>query len=324
MKRQKEHELVGLHCGIDVSKDHFDVALVSGSESRKRWREANTPAGIKACVTQLVNYKPALIVLEATGGLEIELAASLQEAGLPVAIVNPRRTRSFAQSAGLLAKTDTIDADLLGFFGSALNPPARKLPPEKTRAFGDLLTRRRQLVDMRVAESNRMLQSRQVLRPGIQKHIDFLSEEIARIEDELRKDIGDDAEWHEKDDLLQSAKGVGDVTSMTLLAELPELGTLSRKEIALLAGVAPINNDSGKRVGKRSCWGGRPAVRVALYMAALSAIRHNPEIKAFYQRLRASGKLKKVALIAAARKLLVRLNAMLRDKKPWQPAPITA
>lgn len=323
MAKQKEQDLVGLHCGIDVSKDHFDVGLVKVRESKKRWRAANTPEGIETCVTQLMHYQPALIVIEATGGLEIELAISLQEAGLPVAIVNPRRTRSFAQSAGLLAKTDTIDADMLGFFGSAINPPVRKLPPEKSRAFSELLTRRRQLVDMRVAESNRMLQSRQALRPGIQKHINFLSEEIAAIEDELRKFINDDPDWQAKDDLLQSAKGVGKVTAMTLLAELPELGTLNRKQIALLAGVAPINADSGKHVGRRSCWGGRASVRVALYMAALSAIRYNPEIKDFYNRLRAAGKFKKVALIAAAHKILIRLNAMIRDKKPWQPAPQT-
>lgn len=312
-----------LDCGIDVSKKQFDVALVHGGKTIERWQSANTDVGIDECVAKLLLRKPALIVIEATGGLEVELALRLQQAGLPVAVVNPRRTRAFAQSAGLLAKTDTIDASMLGHFGSAIKPAVRQLPDEKIQAFSALLTRRKQLIEIRVSESNRLQQSPKALRANIQKHIDWLNQAINEIDDELRSNVTDDPEWKAKDDLLQSAKGVGDVTSMTLLAELPELGMLTRKQIAALAGIAPINDDSGKHRGKRSCWGGRAAVRVALYMATMIAVRHNPEIREFYARKCAEGKPKKVALIAAARKLLIRLNAVLRDRKPWHSAPIT-
>lgn len=322
-ENENENEVV--HCGIDVSKDSLDVEVSSESRVMARWKTTNDEVGVEECVAQVQAFKPvpALIVLEATGGLETLVAYSLQQAGLRVAVVNPRRIRAFAKAAGLLAKTDTLDASILARFGRVMKPPVRTLPDEKLQAFGALLTRRRQLLDMRVAELNRIKQSRADLRPNIQRHIDWLTAELDRTDEALRQIVIDVPEWQEKDELLQSAKGIGDVTSMTLLAELPELGTLTRKQVAALAGVAPFNDDSGKRTGKRRCWGGRATLRSALYMATLSAIRHNPTIRDFYKRKRDEGKLKMVALVAAMRKLLVTLNAMLRDRSTWHVASQT-
>lgn len=309
-----------LHCGIDVSKAKLDIEVSSESKVVKRWVVTNDEAGVAACLKELQKLKPELIVMEATGGLETLAAYSLQQAGLAVAVVNPRQVRDFAKAAGALAKTDTLDASILVRFGRVMKPIARPLPDEKMQAFGALLARRRQLIDMRVAELNRIQQAMAHLRPGIQRHIDWLTTEVDAAEEDLLKVVIAVPDWHAKDELLQSAKGIGDITSMTLLAELPELGTLTRKEVAALAGIAPLNNDSGKRFGKRKCWGGRATLRSALYMACLSAIRFNPTIHDFYQRKRKEGKPKKVALVAAMRKLLVTLNAMIRDNTTWHLA----
>jgi transposase len=321
MAAKKIDELKGLDCGIDVCKSRFDLALVKESIAMKEWDKPNTEAGIKEVVSQLVKYQPKSIVMEYTGGYEFELAIALQEAGLPVSLVNARRTHNFAKALGVLAKTDKIDARTLGRFGYQMKPEVRKLPDAKNRQFREHLTRRRQLIQNRVDEMNHLHQAKSEMRVRIAAHIEYLDGEIAHEEAQMRQFISDESEWQEKDAILQSAKGVGDITSMTLLAELPELGTLTRHEIAALAGVAPINNDSGTTIGVRTCWGGRAGVRIALYMATLSAIRHSPDIKAFYKKLRAAGKKKKVALIAAARKLLVRLNAMLRERQNWRDEP---
>ena len=309
-----------LHCGIDVAKNTLDIEVSSEGGVVKRWACPNDEAGVEASVSDLQALQPKLIVLEATGGLETLIAYRLQQAGLGVAVVNPRQVRAFAKASGLLAKTDMLDASVLARFGRTMKPPVRALPDEDLQAFGALLARRRQIVDMRTAESNRLKQSRPELRPGIQRHIDWLNDELGQTDHALRTTVINVPDWNEKDVLLQSAKGIGDVTSLTLLAELPELGTLNRKQIAALVGVAPINDDSGKRKGKRSCWGGRSSVRSVLYMATLSAIRFNPAIRDFYNRKRAEGKLKMVAFVAAMRKLLVTLNAILRTKQPWRLA----
>jgi transposase len=313
------------HAGIDVAKDSLEVIVSTPRRVLARWQITNDEAGVEQCVVQMqvIAPAPALIVLEATGGLETLIAYRLQTAGFAVAVVNPRQVRAFAQATGVLAKTDALDAGVLAEFGRTINPPVRALPDEKLQAFGALLARRRQLLDMRVAELNRIKQACAQLRPGIQRHIDWLTTEIERTDDELRKIVIDVPDWRDKDTLLQSAKGIGDITSMTLLAELPELGTLTRKQVAALAGVAPFNADSGKHTGKRRCWGGRATLRSALYMATLSAIRHNPTIRDFYNRKRTEGKLKMVAFVAAMRKLLVTLNAMLRDHTTWHVASLT-
>jgi transposase len=314
-----------MHGGIDVSKDVLEVEVSTPDRSVARWKSVNDEAGVEDCIVRLrrLGPPPALIVLEATGGLETLVAYRLQQAGFPVAVVNPRQVRAFAKAVGLLAKTDALDAGVLARFGRQINPPARPLPDEKMQAFGALLTRRRQLVDMRVAELNRLQQALAHLRPDIQRHIDWLSAEIDHTDDDLRTQIIEVPAWHENDALLQSAKGIGQITSLTLLAELPELGTLTRKQVAALAGLAPFSNDSGRHAGKRRCWGGRPALRAALYMATLSAIRYNPAIRDFYNRKRQEGKLKMVAFVAAMRKLLVTLNAMLRDKTTWHAESAT-
>lgn len=314
---------VTVYCGIDVSKAQLDLEVSSESRVIQRFHVSNDEAGIAACVQTLQTLKPVLIVMEATGGLETWAAYSLQQAGLAVAVVNPRQVREFAKAAGTLAKTDTLDAGLLARFGRVMQPTVRPLPDAQMQAFAALLTRRRQLVDMRVAERNRIQQALPALRPNIQRHIDWLTTEIDGVEQDLRKQIIAVPDWQAKDARLRSAKGIGDITSMILLAELPELGTLTRQAIAALVGIAPLNHDSGTRSGKRQCWGGRATVRSALYMATLSAIRFNPTIRDFYQRKRKDGKPKKVALVAAMRKLLVTLNAMLRDNTTWHSAAQT-
>ena len=306
--------------GIDVAKGQLDVEVANEEGMQVVFQTTNDESGVTECVKKLLELKPVLIVMEATGGLEMLIACALQEVGLAIAVVNPRRVRAFAVALGLLAKTDKIDARILARFAWTVKPDARPVGDEKMQAFGALLARRRQLIDMRVAEANRLAQSRKELRSGIQKHINYLSELIDQSDKELQQTVIDVPEWNFKNDLLQSAKGVGDVTALTLLAELPELGTLDRKQIAMLVGVAPINNDSGKHFGKRHIRGGRASVRNVLYMATLSAIRHNPTIRAFYNKKRNEGKLKKVALIAAMRKLLVTLNAMVRERSPWRLA----
>jgi transposase len=258
-----------------------------------------------------------LIVLEATGGLVRPLVMALVVAQLPVVVVNPRQIRDFARATGQLAKTDRIDAAVIAHFGEAIKPEVRPLPDHLTQQMDALMTRRRQLVQMLAAERNHLISAPLEVRNYVREHISQLEELIKKLDQDIDQMISNSPIWKTKDDLFQSVKGVGPVLSRTLLAELPELGELSRQEISKLVGVAPLNNDSGKHTGKRSCWGGRAGVRATLYMAALSATRCNPVIKEFYQRLLAKGKLKKVALVACMRKLLTILNAMAKSNTPW-------
>jgi transposase len=305
-----------LFVGIDISKAHLDVAI---RPTGARWQVDNQEPGITALVDKLQHLQPSLIVLEATGGYETALTAALAGAGLPVAVINPRQGRDFAKSLGRLAKTDKIDADVLAHFAEAVRPEPRRFPDEQTRELQGLLVRRRQLIEMLVAEKNRLPLTHAKLQAGVQEHIQYLEHQIAALDQELQDRLRASPVWREQEDLLRSVPGVGKVLSVTLLAELPELGKLNRKKIAALVGVAPFNCDSGQMRGKRAIWGGRAAVRSALYMAALSAVRFNPVIHAFYERLRAAGKPAKVALTACMRKLLTILNAMLHSGSPWQP-----
>jgi transposase len=305
-----------MYVGIDVAKDILDVAVEPGPET---WRVANVPEAIETLVRQLVPRQPALIVLEATGGFEATVAAQLAAAGLPVAVVNPRQVRAFAKSLGRLAKTDRLDAQVLARFGAAVQPAARPLADAAAERLSALCARRRQLVEMLTAELNRLPRANAAVRPNLEAHIRWLRQQLNGLDGELSHAVRATPVWRAKDDLLQTVQGVGRVLSVTLLAELPELGTLSRKQIAALVGVAPLNRDSGTFRGKRSTWGGRAQVRRPLYMAALVATRCNPILRAFYARLLAAGKPKKVALTACMRKLLVTLNAMLRDGTPWHP-----
>ena len=300
--------------GIDVSKDQLDVALRPSAE---RWAVANDDAGIATLVDRLGALTPALIVLEATGGLELPLTGALA-VGLPVVVVNPRQVRDFAKATGKLAKTDALDAAVLAQFAEAVRPALRPLPDAALQALSALLARRRQLLEMRTAEQNRLGMARPPVRKGIRAHIAWLDRRLAQTDDDLARAIRESPVWREKDDLLQSAPGVGPGLARTLLADLPELGTLNRKQIAALVGVAPLNRDSGTLRGRRSVWGGRAHVRAALYMSALAATRYNPVIRAFYQRLCAAGKAKKVALTACMHKLLGILNSMVKHRTPWR------
>ena len=307
---------VSVFVGIDVSKASLDVAV---RPSGARWQVENNEAGILTLQKKLSELKPTLIVLEATGGYEMAMVAALASEGLPLAVINPRQARDFAKSLGRLAKTDKIDAQVLAHFAEAIQPEARTLPDEQTLQLQAWVVRRRQLIDMLVMEKNRLSVTHKHLRAGVQEHIDWLDKQLSDIDDHLRRTLRDSPVWREQDDLLRSVPGVGPVLSVTLLAELPELGQLDRKKIAALVGVAPYNCDSGQMHGKRAIWGGRAAVRSVLYMAALSAKRFNPVIRIFYDRLIAAGKPAKVALTACMRKLLTILNSMMRSKTHWQP-----
>jgi transposase len=262
-----------------------------------------------------------LIVLEATGGFELAVTAALAAARQPVVVVNPRQVRDFAKATGQLAKTDVLDAAILAQFAEAVRPALRPVPEATTQAFGALLTRRRQLIEMRTAEQNRLGSAPRSVRQEIQAHLAWLEKRLGRLDDELGKGVRNSPIWREKDDLLRSTPGVGPVLARTLLASLPELGTLNRKQIAALIGVAPFNRDSGTLRGRRTVWGGRAQVRAALYMGALEAVRNNPLLRAFYQRLLAAGKVKKVALTASMHKRLLILNAMLKHGTPWRLHP---
>jgi transposase len=306
--------------GIDVSKEGLDVALGSQGEL---WRVANTPEGVAELVARLVAIRPELIVLEATGGLEALVLAELHAAGLWVARVNPGRVREFAKATGQLAKTDRLDARILARFAEALRPQPTQLPSEDEQYLAALVSRRRQLLEMLVAEKNRLATTPKRLRVRLVQHVDWLKGEIEQLEQDLDDFIRRTPLWQEKGDLLRSVPGIGDITACTLLAELPELGQLDRKEIAALVGVAPFNHDSGRFQGKRHIRGGRTSVRNTLSMATLSASRFNPVIRSFYQHLLANGKEKKVALVACMRKLLTILNAILRRQQPWSPALAT-
>lgn len=304
-----------LFVGIDISKAHLDIAI---RPTNARWQVDNQEPGIAALVDKLKQLKPALIVLEATGGLEMAVTAALASAGLPVAVVNPRQVRDFAKSLGRLAKTDKIDATVLAHFADAVRPELRLLPDEQTQELQGLLVRRRQLIEMLVAEKNRLPMTHKRLKEGVKEHIQYLEHQLKDLDREIQDRLHSSPVWREQEDLLRSVPGVGKVLSVTLLAELPELGQLNRKKIAALVGVAPYNCDSGQKRGKRAIWGGRASVRSALYMAALSATRFNPVIKSFYEKLVTAGKPSKVAITACMRKLLTILNAMMHSGTRWQ------
>jgi transposase len=294
------------------------VAQRPGGEA---WRVSSDATGIATLVKRLKGLRPALVVLEATGGLEIPAVAALAAAGLPAVVVNPRQVREFARATGRLAKTDAIDAQVLAQFGEALQPEVRPLPDTATQELSALVARRRQLIEMLTAEKNRLRMATKKVRRNIETHIRWLEGELLDLDDGLGEVIRSSPVWRERDNLLRSVPGVGPVLSSVLLADLPELGKLSRKEVAALVGVAPLNRDSGKFRGRRQVWGGRSQVRATLYMAALVASRYNPAIKRFYQRLLSGGKPKKVALTACMRKLLTILNAMTRAQTSWQIVP---
>jgi transposase len=301
--------------GIDVSKAQLDVAVHNQPSS---WQADNTDAGIAELAKQLQAMNPTLVVLEATGGFELRLVAELAAGKLPVVVTNPRRVRNFARSTGKLAKTDKLDAKMLAHFAAALRPEPRALPSDQEEQLTALLTRRRQIVDMLTVEKNRLHTVRSAMRADIEEHIAWLTQKLDALDAEMDQFIQGSALWQEKATLLKSVPGIGRITASTLLAMLPELGTLNRQQIAALVGVAPVNKDSGRKQGKRRIFGGRAAVRSVLYMAALSAKKYNPKIKKFYEHLLTQGKEKKVALTACMRKLLVILNAMLRTKQSWQ------
>ena len=307
-----------IYVGIDVSKAWLDVAVWPNQRS-VRFR--NHQAGIRELVEKLLLLRPAQIVLEATGGLEAILVAELAAAGLPVVVVNPRQVREYARATGRLAKTDALDAGILARFGEAVQPEPRQLPNAEERELGALVARRRQLVEMLTAEKNRLAGANQVVREEIEAHIRWLEESIQSLEQGLAAKIRTSAVWQEREALFRSVPGVGPVLTSALLADLPELGRLNRKEIAALVGVAPLNRDSGLFRGKRKVWGGRRQVRGVLYMGTLVATRHNPVIRAFYTRLLEAGKPKKLAITACMRKLLTILNAMARSSTHWQIMP---
>jgi transposase len=300
--------------GIDVSKKTLDVDCFPDSHVAQF---PNDEAGHEQLVDAIARLHPSLIVIEATGGLEMAVVGALAAARLPVVVVNPRQARDFAKAIGVLAKTDQVDARMLARFAEAVKPKQRAFKSEETRELEAILTRRRQLVDMVTAETNRKLQATAIIAKEIDEHLAWLKQRIKGADTDLGNKIKTSPAWQAKADLLASVPGVGKVTLVTLLAELPELGTLDRRAICALVGVCPFNRDSGKFRGKRSIWGGRATVRGALYMATLVATRCNPVIKQFYQKLCAAGKLKKVALVACMRKLLVTLNAMLQNNTPW-------
>lgn len=306
-----------LYVGIDVAKARVDVALGRQGAVFQVARDDN---GLAELARRLKQAKAELVVMEATGGLELSVAAALSVAGLRVAVVNPRQVREFARAAGKLAKTDALDARVLALLGEALKPPARPLLDDETRKLEALLTRRRQMVEMLVAEKNRLQVAHAAARPLIQKHIDWLEQQLSQVDNNLGSAVRDSPMWRDKDDLLRSVPGVGRVLALTLMAELPELGRLNRKQVAALAGVAPHACDSGTLKGKRMVWGGRAALRATLYMATLSAVRCNDVLRALYERLTRAGKPKKVALVACMRKLLTILNAMVRTEKRWNEA----
>jgi transposase len=304
--------------GIDVAKDRLDVHVRPSGEA---FAVARDGEGLAALVDRLRVLAPRLIVSEATGGFEQVVAGALGAAGLPIVVVNPRQIRDFARALGRLAKTDRIDAETIALFAERVQPELRPLPDAEARLLGELVARRRQVIEMIVAEGNRarLLESRR-LKKRIERHRSALQDELSKIDGEIDDTIRGTPIWRENEDLLKSVPGVGNGVARTLLAELPELGSLGRKQIAALVGVAPFNRDSGTLRGKRTVWGGRATIRASLYMAALVASRFNPVIARFYRRLLAAGKPKKLALTACMRKLLIILNAIIRDQRPWQGA----
>jgi transposase len=305
--------------GIDVSKASLDIAVRPAGAPR---RFANDAAGIHALVAHVRERAPCLIVVEATGGLDLPVVSALAAQALPVVVVNPRQVHDFAKATGRLAKTDALDAEILAHFGEGVRPAVRPLKDAQLQALDALVTRRQQLIGMLTAEKNRSLLAPQATRKDIRQPIVWLEKRLNDLDQQLAQSIHDSPLWRAKDNLLQGVPGVGRVTSVSLLAGLPELGTLGRRPISALVGIAPFNRDSGTLRGKRTVWGGRAQIRAALYMATLSAIRCNVIIRGFYQRLRTAGKPAKVALTACMRKLLTILNAIIKTNTPWTENPI--
>ena len=307
--------------GIDVSKAELVIAVRPSGEA---WTSGTTPTAIVALVGRLAAQQPQLIVLEATAGYELPLAAACASVGLPVAIVNPRQVRAFAQAIGRTAKTDAIDAQVLAHFGASVQPTPRAVADADTQALAGLVQRRRQLLEMLIAERQRLAQAPLTgpVTRNLRTHIRWLERQVGEVDEEIGGAVQRSAVWRVQDDLLRSVPGIGPIVARTLLAELPELGRLDRRTIAALVGVAPFNRDSGQWRGRRMIWGGRASVRAALYMAAVVASRHNPVMRPFYERLRAAGKPAKVALVAVMRKLLTTVNAMIKHQTPWRPASV--
>lgn len=306
--------------GLDVSKKLLDVSI---RPTQEFFTEENTESGISALLNRLKALQPKRIVLEATGGFEIPVVAALADAGLAVVVVNPRQIRDFARATGKLAKTDRIDAAVLAHFAEAICPEIRPLPDKQTAQLSDLLARRRQIIQMMVAEKNRLGSATRPICKGIEAHIRWLEKQLEQIDINLEAMIRNSPLWRGHEDLLRSVPGVGPVLSRTLLAELPELGKLNHKEISALVGLAPFNRDSGALRGKRTIFGGRASVRTALYMGTLAGMRYNPKLKCFYERLRKAGKPAKVAITACMHKLVIILNAIIKTKTPWQEEAIS-
>lgn len=303
--------------GIDVSKSTLDVCIEPLGQTLHVTYDG---AGTHQIIERLKEISPTLIVMEATGGLEIRIATELSVKGLPVAVINPRQARDFAKATGQLAKTDQVDAAVLAAFAKAIRPQVRPLKDADTRALDDMVSRRRQLINMRVQEALRLgTAASKPLEKSLNQHIAWPDKRIAEIDADLTKRLRGSDAWRTKDDLLRGIPGVGAVTTLTMLAKCPELGTLNRREIAALTGVAPLANDSGKHRGKRFIWGGRADTRAVLYMAAISAIRCNGTIRAFAERLKSAGKPPKVVIVACMRKLLTIMNSMLKNNAPWNP-----
>lgn len=309
------------YVGIDVSAAWLDVAVLAADGTVGLSRASNDAAGAQQLVENLRSVRPALVVLEASGDLEVLISAALGAADFPVVVVNPRQVKEFARALGRLAKTDRLDARVLAEFAARVQPPVRALADSESRELKALVERRRQLNEMIVAEKNRLTRASGAVKRDIQEHIEFLRRRLKDVDGDLARAIQASALWRAKDDLLKSVPGIGPVTASLLIAELPELGRLDRRQIASLVGVAPFNRDSGTLRGRRTVWGGRRRVRAALYMSTLVATRHNPLIKAFYSRLVAAGKPPKLALTACMRKLHTIVNAILRNETPWRWSP---
>ena len=302
--------------GIDVCQKSLDVYIRPLS---KLFQVENNEAGIAQLIQTVTEVKPELIVLEATGGIAIDAAVKLTESGLSVAVINPRQARDFAKATGTLAKTDVIDAKMLAHFADAIRPEVRQINDESSRQLEDLVARRRQLSDMITAQKNRRRGKNGAVRASIDQHLEWLEQQLKEIESQIKSALAINEDWQQKLKLLTSVPGIGEVVAVTLISSLPELGKISHKSISYLVGVAPLNKDSGKFRGKRRIWGGRAKIRCVLYMATKVAIRFNPVINAFYERLLKKGKLKKVALTACIHKLLILLNAMMSKNQAWQP-----
>ena len=320
MSKKKSKSFIG----IDVSKQQLEVAA---HERDYQFRCPNKASAFGPLMAELIDLQPALIVLEATGGLEMPVVSALHAAGLPVVVINPRQVRDFAKALGQLAKTDRLDARVLAHFAAAIKPPLRPIKSKEEQELDALTGRRGQLIEILTDEKNRRASTAtDSVRDQIKEHIDWLEKRIAELDQQLKALLQSSACWQAKDQILQSVPGIGPVVSFSMIADLPELGTLNRQQISKLVGVAPLNNDSGQQSGIRHIYGGRARVRCMLYMAALSATRYNPVIKEFYQRLMARNKLFKVAITACMRKLLAIINVMVRDNTPWKTTdePVSA